>query len=94
MLGGILVNYQDIKKGKFHFSYENEKVVFSLPIVNEAKELISILESFVDSVGLDISKVKQLVPLIFWNMAPLHKEPFSNLCWSLGIMHYEMLNRC
>jgi len=94
MLGGIYVNYQEIKKGKFHFSYENEKAVFSLPLVNEAKELISILKSFVESVGLDISKVEQLVPLIFWNMAPLHKEPFSNLCWSLGIMHYEILNRC
>jgi len=93
MLGGIYVNYQDIKKGKFKFNCENSKVEFELPLVNEKKELISILESYIDTIGLDITKVRELVPLIFWNMAPLHKEPFSNLCWSLGILHYEMLNQ-
>ena len=93
MLGGIYVNYQDIKKGKFQFSCKNGEVKFKLPAVNEKKELIEILESRADRIGLDITKVRELVPLIFWNMAPLHKEPFSDLCWSLGILHYEMLNR-
>jgi choline kinase len=93
MLGGIHVNYQEIKKGKFHFSYENEKVVFSLPSITDSEELTRVLESFAGKVGLDIYKIKQLVPLIFWNMAPLHKEPFSNLCWILGILHYEVLNQ-
>ena len=93
MLGGIYVNYQDIKKGKFQFSCKNGEVKFKLPAVNEKKELIEILESRADRIGLDITKVRELVPLIFWNMAPLHKEPFSDLCWSLGILHYEMLSR-
>lgn len=93
MLGGIYVNYQDIKKGKFDFSYKNEKVIFSLPFISDSDELILLLESFAGNVGLDIYKIKQLVPLIFWNMAPLHKEPFSNLCWALGILHYEILNQ-
>lgn len=93
MLGGIFVNYQDIKKGKFEFNCENGNVRFEVPVVNEKRELIEILESYADKIGLDITKVRELVPLIFWNMAPLHKEPFSDLCWSLGILHYEMLNR-
>ena len=93
LLGGIYVNYQDIKKGKFKFNFDNDKVAFDLPLVNEDRELIAILESYVDKIGLDINKVRELVPLIFWNMAPLHKEPFSNLCWSLGILHYEMLSQ-
>jgi hypothetical protein len=93
MLGGIYVNYQDIKKGKFQFNYDKDKVVFDLPLVNKDKELIVILESYAKKIGLDVSKLRELVPLIFWNMAPLHKEPFSNLCWSLGILHYEMLNK-
>ena len=93
MLGGIYVNYQDIKKGKFDFSYKNEKVIFSLPFISDSDELILLLESFAGNVGLDVYKIKQLVPLIFWNMAPLHKEPFSNLCWTLGILHYEILNQ-
>jgi choline kinase len=93
MLGGIYVNYQDIKKGKFNFNYEDNKVLFSLPLIRHERELIDVLESFACKVGLDISKIRQLVPLIFWNMAPLHKEPFSNLCWILGILHYELLNQ-
>jgi choline kinase len=94
MLGGIHVNYHEIKQGKFKFNYHDGKVVFELPAVDESKELISILESFIAEMELDVIKVRKLVPLIFWNMAPLHKEPFANLCWSLGIFHYETLKQC
>ena len=93
MLGGIYVNYQDIKKGNFDFRFKDDKVIFALPEVNKKNELISILELYASELGLDIRKIRQLVPLIFWNMAPLHKEPFSNLCWSLGMMHYELLDQ-
>ena len=91
MLGGIQVNYHDIKQGKFKFNYHDGEVMFELPVVNESEELVSILESFVEKLGLDFTKVRELVPLIFWNMAPLHKEPFGNLCWSLGILNYEAM---
>jgi thiamine kinase-like enzyme len=93
MLGGIYVNYQEIKKANFNCTYENSVVNIELPKVTDSNELISILESHVYELGLDMSKVHALVPLIFWNMAPLHREPFSNLCWSLGIMHYELQNK-
>ena len=91
MLGGIQVNYHEIKQGKFKFNYHDGEVMFELPVVNESEELVSILESFVEKLGLDFTKVRELVPLIFWNMAPLHKEPFGNLCWSLGILNYEAM---
>ena len=93
MLGGIYVNYQQIKKGNFNFDCTNHKVSFELPEINKKNELISILELHVKQIGLDFRKVQELVPLIFWNMAPLHKEPFSNLCWSLGVLHYEILDQ-
>lgn len=93
LLGGIYVNYQEIKNGKFKFEYENNKVTFDLPLVRERDKLIAVLESYASALKLDIFKIRELVPLIFWNMAPLHKEPFANLCWSLGILHYETLNR-
>lgn len=93
MLGGIYVNYQEIKKGKFSFDCTHSRVLFELPNVYEKTELISILELHAKQIGLDVRKIRELVPLIFWNMAPLHKEPFSNLCWSLGILHYEMLDQ-
>jgi hypothetical protein len=92
MLGGIHMNYQEIKKGNFDFKFKNNTVVMEIPIVNDSKDLISILEDCAKDFQLDINKVKALVPLIFWNMAPLHKEPFSNLCWCLGVMNYEILD--
>jgi hypothetical protein len=93
MLGGIYVNYYEVKKGKFKFNYRDSTVNFEVPTVNKSETLIKILENFCETIALDINKVRQLIPLIFWNMAPLHKEPFSNLCWALGISHFEALSQ-
>ena len=93
MLGGIHMNYQEIKKGNFNFSYSNDEVTLEVPFLSDSRELIFILEKHAKDVGLEIEKLYALVPLIFWNMAPLHKEPFSNLCWCLGILHYENLRK-
>ena len=86
------MNYQEIKKGNFDFYFKNNAVMMEIPTVKNSKDLISILEDCAKDFQLDFNKVKALVPLIFWNMAPLHKEPFSNLCWCLGVMNYEILD--
>jgi hypothetical protein len=91
MIGGIHMNYQEIKKGNFKFSYADDAARLEVPSLPESRELITILEKHAKDYGLEINKLHALVPLIFWNMAPLHKEPFSNLCWCLGILHFENL---
>ena len=93
MLGGIHMNYQEIKKGKFDFSLKNNTVEIKVPSLDESKDLISILEDHAKDLGLDVNKINALVPLIFWNMAPLHKEPFASICWCLGLMNYEILDK-
>ena len=93
MLGGIYMNYQEIKKSNFEFNYKNGIVEIKTPLLKDDKELIAILEDCAKELKLNIGKIKALVPLIFWNMAPLHQEPFSNLCWCLGIMNYEILDK-
>jgi choline kinase len=93
MLGGIHMNYQEIKKGNFSFSYANGEAIIEVPSLRDSRDLIFILEKYAKDFGLEINKLHALVPLIFWNMAPLHKEPFSNLCWCLGILHYENLRK-
>jgi NDP-sugar pyrophosphorylase family protein len=93
MLGGIYMNYHEIKQGNFGFSFDKDVVSLDVPSLPDSKDLIIILETCVQDLGLSIDKLHALVPLIFWNMAPLHKEPFSNLCWCLGIMHYEILHK-
>lgn len=91
MLGGIHVNYQEIKKHNFDIQNSNKVVRLKIPTANESGKLITILESCAVDMGLDIEKIRTLVPIIFWNMASLHKEPFANICWCLGLMHFEML---
>ena len=93
MLGGIHMNYQEIKKGKFDFSLKNNTVEIKVPSLDESKDLILILEDHAKDLGLDVNKINALVPLIFWNMAPLHKEPFASICWCLGLMNYEILDK-
>lgn len=93
MLGGIYINYQEIKKGNFEFIHKNGIVEIKTPFLKDNKELIAILVDSAKELELNIGKVKALVPLIFWNMAPLHQEPFSNLCWCLGILNYEILDK-
>ena len=89
----IGMNYQEIKKGKFDFSLKNNTVEIKVPSLDESKDLISILEDHAKDLGLDVNKINALVPLIFWNMAPLHKEPFASICWCLGLMNYEILDK-
>jgi len=33
----------------------------------------------------------QLIPIIFWNMSPLHTAPFDMFLWYLGIKLFEEL---
>jgi NDP-sugar pyrophosphorylase family protein len=93
MLGGIYINYQEIKKGNFEFNYKNGIVEIRTPPLKDHKKLMAMLEDCAKELELNFEKIKALVPLIFWNMAPLHQEPFSNLCWCLGIMNYEILDK-
>ncbi len=41
--------------------------------------------------GWDYKKVQQLIPIIFWNMSPLHTAPFDMFLWYLGIKLFEEL---
>lgn len=89
LLGGILLNYKLIKNGELNFQFNKGKAKITTPSVQNKEELIKILEKTALNANLDITKIRLLVPLILWNMAPLHKEPFSSICWSLGLKYFE-----
>jgi choline kinase len=89
LLGGILHNYKLIKKGKFSMNYESGRAMISIPSAPNRDELIKVLFKTAKSLNLNTRKIWLLVPLILWNMAPLHKEPFSNICWNLGLKYFE-----
>ena len=89
MLGGIHLNYQLIKNGNLDFECINERVEITIPSASRETELASILYNRALSMNLDLDKIRLLVPLIYWNMAPLHNEPFASICWSMGLKLFE-----
>jgi choline kinase len=87
LLGGIRLDYSQIKKNNFDFSItDTDKVIFKIPSAPNSKELEQVLERYVESNGYDFSRVKSLVPLIYLNMAPLHEPPFREILWSLFLV--------
>jgi hypothetical protein len=70
-------------------NYESGRAMISIPSAPNRDELIKVLFKTAKSLNLNTRKIWLLVPLILWNMAPLHKEPFSNICWNLGLKYFE-----
>lgn len=89
LLGGLILNYSEIKKNNFQIEFIVDKVNLYIPSVENLAEYQSILNAFVYENNLDYEKVLQLVPIIFWNMAPLHHRPFDLFLWYLGIYYFE-----
>lgn len=89
LLGGIHQNYQLIKNGELDFKLLGSEAITTVPSSQFKEELVIILENKAKSMGLNVKKIRLLVPLIYWNMSPLHKEPFSNICWCLGLKFFE-----
>lgn len=87
LLGGIKLNYSQIKKNNFEFNYlDAAKVNFRVPDAPNSEALEKILKEYVESNGFDFTRVKKLVPLIYLNMAPLHESPFREILWCLFLV--------
>jgi len=91
MAGGFIVNYASIKKHNFDFEITGTEVTIKIPNIDEIDTYQQILKEFIHSKGWDYKKVQQLIPVIFWNMSPLHKSPFDMFLWYLGIKMFEDL---
>ncbi len=84
LYGGIILNYDEIKKNKFKFKIKNNHVLISFN--KDSFKLKSIYEKYLISKNLDLKKIKILTGLIYLNMSPLHKHPFDKFLYSLGIL--------
>ena len=93
MLGGCITSYLLIKEHRFDIEHDDDNVTLSIPSVDHSEVYIKKLESWVKSHGLDWRKVQMLVPLIYWNMAPLHTPPFDKFLWYLGLKLWELLDK-
>jgi choline kinase len=84
LLGGIRMNYSEVKKGNFFFENHEFKVDFNFPSCKNQKGLESVLERFCMENGYDWVKIEKLVAMIYLNMSPLHSRPFSDLLFFHG----------
>jgi hypothetical protein len=91
--GGFIINYANIKNHNFGIEIDDETVTLSIPNVDHYDVYQNTLKSYIINRGLDYNKVQQLIPIIFWNMAPLHTAPFDIFLWYLGLKlfaeHYQ-----
>jgi thiamine kinase-like enzyme len=82
---GLIINYANIKNHNFGIDIDDENVTLSIPNIDYIDIYQSILKDYIINRGLDYNKVQQLIPIIFWNMAPLHTSPFDLFLWYLGL---------
>lgn len=89
--GGIILNYDLIKLGQISYSEEGNEIYIDFTQRYVTRDYEAILHRFIDEKGLDLRKVKLLVPLIYLNMSPLHHYPFDKMLFSLGklMLHQE-----
>jgi hypothetical protein len=92
MSGGFIINYARIKQHNFNIEILGDTVTLSIPSIDNITEYQQLLAEYVVKRGLDLRKVQQLVPIIFWNMAPLHSAPFDQFLWYLGIKLFQELD--
>ena len=82
LYGGLLINYNLIKKNQFNYYVKNEKEInYNLFNFHDSYEYINLLEKFILKKGLNLNKVKKIVGIIYLNMSPLHKSPFNEILY-------------
>lgn len=91
LLGGIIINYAEVKKNNFSVTFDKDSAEVTLPTSPNSEKLIKILEEFMRKEQYEPLNARKLLPLIYWNMAPLHKEPFASALWLIGIYNFEKL---
>ena len=84
LYGGILLNYDYIKGNLFRFERTGREASLDFAQRRSAKVLVPMLERKIEEMGLDVSKVRLMVGLIYLNMSPLHHAPFDQMLFHLG----------
>ena len=91
LAGGLIINYANIKNHNFNIEVDGSSVTLSIPNVDHISVYQEKLKQYIEASNLDYNKVQQLVPIIFWNMSPLHTAPFDTFLWYLGIKLFQEL---
>jgi choline kinase/thiamine kinase-like enzyme len=91
LYGGFVIDYGKIKKNIFGITKKDTKIYLDIPHCENHDFYITKLLEYIKDKGYNEYKVKLLVPVIFWNMSPLHSKPFDEFLWYLGILLFAKL---
>lgn len=91
MYGGLILDYTKIKKNNFSIKQEDTKIYLDIPHVDNFEYYKTKLVEYIVNNGYNLNKIKMLVPIIYWNMSPLHAEPFDKFLWYLGMLLFQQL---
>ncbi|MBI4351707.1 MAG: NTP transferase domain-containing protein [Elusimicrobia bacterium] len=84
LYGGIVLNYDLIKKKLISYSEDGETIDFDFAQRHSSAGYLGTLLRFAAGKGWDVRKVRTLVPLIYLNMACLHHYPFDKMLYAFG----------
>jgi dTDP-glucose pyrophosphorylase len=82
--GGIILNYDFIKKGLLTYEEDGASANFDFAQRYLTKVYLDILDEYVLRNSLDLKRVRLLTAIIYLNMSPLHHYPFDKMLHALG----------
>jgi len=85
LYGGLILDYRKIKNNEFSIVQVGDRIELTIPNVENYDFYTSQLLQYIKYKNYNLNKVQLLIPIIFWNMAPLHSPPFDKFLWYLGI---------
>ena len=88
MLGGIMLNYQSVKKGDLVYEEQAELATLNYCGLDDALDYRQQLRIWVEQHNLNWDKVELLVPIIYLNMSPLHDAPFDKYLFALAQLRF------
>lgn len=91
LAGGFIINYAAIKENNFKYQQIDDQVFLGIPNIDNFEYYEKELRKFVLEKNLDYKKVQLLIPIIFWNMSPLHSKPFDLFLWYLGLKLFSKI---
>tara|TARA_Y100000590_G_scaffold470064_1_gene661732 strand:+ start:7759 stop:9315 length:1557 start_codon:yes stop_codon:yes gene_type:complete len=77
ILGGIYLNYKEVKKNNFSVQINKNTSKLRFSKCNRYNDILRELKKFIYNKNIDFKKIEILQALIYLNMSPLHKPPFS-----------------
>lgn len=88
MYGGMILNYNLIKKGQLINKSLDKNLVVNISHLRQNNQIFQSFTEFVKKNNYDLRKIALLVPIIYANMSPLHSYPFDKILYGLSQYYF------